>query len=435
MTTFVFLRLRRNWLLGTGIWLLLLGSIFSACASQPPTLDPLLLTIPVLETQNMILGTQAAAYFTPTARVSPTPMVKPQKTPSPGRNTVTPTRAADTATPTVAYRPGLLAARLYFISGLLGGDAQNPSPDSYQIWRLETDGQTTRRLTTQTLPVMAFDLSPADGSLAYITGNQLLLADANGTVSRVLVAGEPLPAKPDLSFNLEKQLFNVVWSPDGQKLAYGLNGVNVLDLSSGKSTPLLVNQVPPDGQAARMIRYLPLRWSPDGSTLVVSFAEDTLLGLLPADGGDLITPGDRWGCCTFDFSPDGQLLVASPGGDQSDQGVWLVNPQTGDTQALQSNLAWMFSWPKVITDTSAQFLASSDEPDRFRIVRAELTGLDTPTQLAKIVTQTGVTDVLWSPDGAQVVVAYADQPLELFLPGASAPIPLKFVGKGLRWQP
>ena len=74
-----------------------------------------------------------------------------------------------------------------------------------------------------------YGVSPVDGSIAFVTNNQLYLVDAAGAGRRcssmaaqwsTTIAGPTASAAP-------------VWSPDGQTLAYGHGGLNFIDPLTG----------------------------------------------------------------------------------------------------------------------------------------------------------------------------------------------------------
>ncbi|MFQ5340361.1 MAG: hypothetical protein ACE5F6_02315 [Anaerolineae bacterium] len=74
-----------------------------------------------------------------------------------------------------------LPAPLYFLAG-------------GQIHRLERDGVTLTQITDEPEPVIDFDVSLANGMVVYVSGNNLIRADAYGGDPVVLVAG---PTQPD----------------------------------------------------------------------------------------------------------------------------------------------------------------------------------------------------------------------------------------------
>jgi len=48
----------------------------------------------------------------------------------------------------------------------------------WQVFRTGLDGASIQQLTFEPLNVDAYDVSPTDGALAFVTNNQLFLADA-----------------------------------------------------------------------------------------------------------------------------------------------------------------------------------------------------------------------------------------------------------------
>ena len=75
----------------------------------------------------------------------------------------------------------LLPHTFYF----LGTD----TADLTQVFRIERDGETQKQLTFEPDSVKDYDVSLADGSVAYVANNQLLLVNADGSDRRLLVDG------------------------------------------------------------------------------------------------------------------------------------------------------------------------------------------------------------------------------------------------------
>lgn len=138
----------------------------------------------------------------------------------------------------------LLPNSLYF----LGNDNQAVT----QIYRLERDGKTKTQLTFEPVNVEDYDISPADGNIVYVTNNQLLWVNADGSNRHVLVDGGTQP----------------VFSPDGQILAYAHGGLNLYDLSTGM-TSLVIADHPSDGSLP-LETYAPEIYSPDGTKLLIT---------------------------------------------------------------------------------------------------------------------------------------------------------------------
>lgn len=229
--------------------------------------------------------------------------------------------SAPTAEPT--RQPPVLPAPIYFISAADG-----------QLWRLAPDGRTLTALTSEPAPVTEFDISPLDGALVYIAGNQLVRAAADGSGRAVLLRGPALAgAEDDL---VTRTLRNPRWSPDGSQIAFGLNGVNLIPAEGGP--PRMVLQSDPVPATRHLARfYRPQAWSPDGARLAVAvnywqegliyaiynFADDALLDVESA-------------CCDPIWSRDGQSLFmygSSPEG-YDPPGLWRVDAATGQAVTL-----------------------------------------------------------------------------------------------------
>ena len=164
----------------------------------------------------------------------------------------TPTNVPEAAT-------SLLSRSLYF----LGRDSQSLT----QLYRMQRDGKTVTQLTFEPVNVTDYDVSMVDGSLAYVASNQLLLANADGSNRRVLVDGG---SGPDL-----RGFYRPVFSPDGGTLAYADKGLNLYSVSTGVSNLVIEDQYGdplPEGQRLPIEIYMPERYSPDGTKLLLALA-------------------------------------------------------------------------------------------------------------------------------------------------------------------
>jgi hypothetical protein len=184
-------------------------------------------------------------------------------------------------------QPGaqVLPAPLYFI-------------DEGQIQRLESDGRTRRAVTGEAAPnrsgaIREFDVSPTDGTLAYVLadGSTLVQTDSQGQNRQVLLA---MP---------EAQIGFPRWSPDGRGLAVRLSPRNAGAFPSGvyfveaarpqpaapapQPTPanqIFLPQVAVGGLPRMLVPddvatvdekpdalfYAPAQWSPDGNYLLLN---------------------------------------------------------------------------------------------------------------------------------------------------------------------
>ena len=159
------------------------------------------------------------------------------------------------STPGPELPVSLLPHSLYF----LGNDNQAVS----QIFRLERDGTTKTQLTFEPANVWDYDISRADGSIAYETNNQLILINADGTNRRVL--GQR--TNPD-----GRGFYNPIFSPDGQTLAFAHQGLNLYSVSTGVSSLVIADQVNDigDGTILPVETYTPESYSPDGTKLLLA---------------------------------------------------------------------------------------------------------------------------------------------------------------------
>jgi len=98
-----------------------------------------------------------------------------------------------------------------------------------------------------------------------VASNQLLLANADGSNRHVLIDGG---TGPDL-----RGFYEPVFSPDGGTLAYAHNGLNLYSVSTGVSNLVIEDQYGdplPEGQRLPIEIYMPERYSPDGTKLLLA---------------------------------------------------------------------------------------------------------------------------------------------------------------------
>jgi hypothetical protein len=320
-----------------------------------------------------------------------------------------------TATPTSVPEASmsLLPHSLYF----LGKDSQALT----QLYRMERDGKEVTQLTFQPFNVTDYDVSPADGSVAYVASNQLLLVNADGSDRRVLVDGGPVDENsPFLSV-----INSPVFSPDGQTLAYGYKGLNLYNVSKGASDLVIENQIKDSGSGLLLPGelYWPERYSPDGTKLLITlgYYEGALAAIYNPATGELVRLQGGEGaliCCDeMEWSADGSSFYsASSSMGMFSSGMWRVAESNGKVTTLfASNY-----------DTGSFVYA--DEPYRapdgllyfFFLETASQFNMRTPLQLVRSAPD-GVTgrtailsdtfelmnEALWAPDASFVVVAYA----------------------------
>ncbi|MBL8057615.1 MAG: PD40 domain-containing protein [Anaerolineales bacterium] len=353
--------------------------------------------------------------------------------------------------------PGLrLPAPVYFLL-----------PGSGQVWRLEPDAARLIPITREAAPVTAFDISPTDGALAYVSGNALIQTDALGNHRVVLAQG------PDTfgDEQLNREVTNPRWSPDGQWIAFGLNGVNVVAAAGAASagTPRLVLQNSPavwltadtaatEAPAEPARFYRPAAWAPDGERLLVEF------NYFPHGGGWLVLdragqvlatlqPPEGYPCCEPAWSQDGRFVFfANEQPGLIAPGLWRADAATGEVASLipgltQTGMTFVRA-PRELADGRLHFLLGTSTAfpeDRPQLVPFSAAGF--ADSLVDFRATRGesfkVSEVVWDPAGRGLLLvqASASAPWEeggalIWLSADSAggpPVALGQSGRQPRW--
>lgn len=90
--------------------------------------------------------------------------------------TLPPDAAPQTPPAPVDSAPSLLPRSMYFLA--------NDAAQYAQVFRLERDGRTITQLTSEPAKVTEYDVSLADGSVVFVSNNQLILINADGSNRR-----------------------------------------------------------------------------------------------------------------------------------------------------------------------------------------------------------------------------------------------------------
>lgn len=293
-----------------------------------------------------------------------------------------------------------------------------------QVFRLERDGATRNQLTSEPADVTDYDVSGADGTLAFVSNNQLLMAAPDGSDRRVLVDGGPV----DENNPFIAAVNNPVFSPDGQTLAYGHRGLNLHAVSTGASNLVIENQI--DDSRGDFVfpteLYWPERYSPDGSKLLVTLgyyegasaaiylpASNSLVRLKDAEGALICCDETEWSADSASFHSASSSL------GMFNSGLWRVDASDGTVTTLFATdfdgSTFLFAdEPYLAPDGLLYFFfaeSSSEALGRapLQLVRSEPDGVTGRTAL-RTETFELMTEALWAPDASFVVAAIAPSP-------------------------
>ena len=295
-----------------------------------------------------------------------------------------------------------------------------------QVFRMEPDGVTQRQLTSEPVTVNDYDISPIDGSVAYVANNQLLLVNADGSNRRLLVDGGPVdPNNPFLS-----TISAPVFSPDGQTLAFGYQGLRLYSFSTSDSELILENQVDDVGGGLFVPRelYSPERYSPDGTKLLITLgyyegassaiyspATNELVRLEGGEGALICCDDTEWS------SDSTSVYAASPTMGMFSSGLWRVDAATGEVTTLLPGDAGGGNYnvadeAYLAPDGQLYFLFATVPAPEGIITRSPLqivrSAPDAVTGRTALSSETfpSLNEALWAPDASFLITVNAPSP-------------------------
>lgn len=350
-------------------------------------------------------------------------------------------------------------------SPILEGDKSQPLPHTlyylaldeagiYQVWHLERDGVTTVQVTRELSKVTEYTLSAVDGRVAYIVENQVYVINPDGSGRTLLIDGGVLESDLD---HYTKRVSGLSWSPDGNMLAYGQNGINLYRFADGSSSHILTSEYEElDGGGVYPLQmYFPESWSPDGQKLLVnvSYIEGGTLGILDLSTGNAVMFGSGIVCCQAAWSVDNAfVLVASPWLGMISSGLWRYDVHTGtettllpttDTDGTLNFAGWPLQLPS--GELMYFFNNTPEIPDGDVPLTLVRTASDGVTGRAQVRPEKWVFyEVLWAADGSFFVAvepyitesAYPQTgTIVLYDTAGGPPVPLVKDGYKLKWGP
>jgi hypothetical protein len=344
----------------------------------------------------------------------------------------------------------LLPASIYFLA--------NDSIGRLQVFRLERDGATVTQLTFEPVEVKEFEVSLVDGSVAYISNNQIITVNADGSDRAMIFDGGAMDEiNPFLT-----SIRGLAWSPDGLTIAFGYKGLNLYSIIEGVSNRVLddVTREMDGGFVFPEELYVPEIYSADGSKLILTLAyyEGASTAIYhPASGGLVRLSGGEGTiiCCgDYHLTPDASALFsASPFMGMSRAGLWRVDVASGDVTALlqsdfDSNPLDAADNPFLAPDGQLYyFYAAVPNMDGFmtraqlQLVRSAADGVSGRTVL-RPETFERMTEALWAPDASFVIVAnaqdeqtYQGGAAQLYYTDGRPMIPLLPFSFSMQWGP
>lgn len=311
---------------------------------------------------------------------------------------------------------GLLPHSFYFLNNDAAGLAQ--------VYRLEKDGKTVTQVTLEPAKVDSYDVSRLDGSVVYVSNNQMLLVNTDGSNRRLLLDGGSVDENNPYLNNISFPVF----SPDNQTIAFGHGGLSFYSVATGQSNLVLKNVF--DEYSGGLIPkelHWPESYSADGTKLVITIGhyEGATAAIYYPNGGALVRLNGGNGaliCCgDTEWAGDGSaFFAANPTVGMSSAGLWRVDAATGNVTTLftdypETDPVNLADEPFPAPDGQLYFFFASipiaalndfSERTPLQLVRSAADGVTNRTVL-RPETYKFLNETLWAPDASFVIAAVA----------------------------
>jgi len=346
----------------------------------------------------------------------------------------------------------LLPHSIYFLN--------TDSASRTQVYRLDNDGKTVTQVTFEPANVESYDVSLADGSVVYVSNNQLFTINAEGSNRSMIVDGGAVDPN-NIYLN---QISTPLWSSDGQAITYGHHGLSAYSIVNGQSIVMYADQLTTENGLTLGVVHTPIRYSPDDSKL--------LINMIPLSSGGgavgIFSPGNTSVlsltganhriCCSLQWSGDSNSLYGGYAGYNPfvTPGLWRVDAASGVVTDLvpafsnnDSILNFVLS-PFLAPDGQLYYFYAAvpytqqDEVTRapLQLVRSAADGVTNRTIVFADIFNT-LNEALWAPDANLVITVsgpiaevYQGGIVELYYTdGQKPPISLLNYAFDLRWGP
>jgi dipeptidyl aminopeptidase/acylaminoacyl peptidase len=221
--------------------------------------------------------------------------------------------------------PNLFNHPLYYLSK--DGDGLT------QLYRMEVDGKTTSQVISAPGGISDYDVSQHSGLIAYVTDNDLMILRPDDPAPIKVL--DEIPQDGSDGFYEHHAITYPVWSHDGNSLAFHHTGLVIYYPASGEMKTLLQNQIEEGDFSIVRELYIPEKWSPDDSKLLlnITYYESGTAAIYHMNTGQVVklTKGDQSSAMgSSAWTEDStQVYIAgySYGGESSD--MWMFDANTG----------------------------------------------------------------------------------------------------------